>query len=668
MAEQAIQSKMDQIASGGYILPRGISAKCDYGNVTDISVKIYGTLGSLKSCNIKTITNSPFELSIIGKKTSVSWGYDGVELPDSLNNLAEYKNYVTHVGGGGDFFSGIIYNYDFSLRNDGLYDNTIEIVSETFMIQEQNITTANAPVGADTPSISLSEIAENVDIIVEQLYEDKKLDSKHFEFLSHVVREDGEGDVLLDETYISWHVVEFLINGVMGNLSKECREDLNIYGGIRAETRISKDNYDKIQGSLGLSELQIRESNENGEDYVYIPAVLTNSHEDDSWLNILSINPYRVMFKKEFNDVVKLIDWIYINTKVFKDAFSGTTKLKDGINKILDEINVASSNIFNLHIRPGESNWSFLNVVDGEQKSREERHEKTANQMVDGEFDGTAYHMPAWTPNSLVKSISITGKIPDEMKTLIAFGGSNDVLDMELMFGAMKHPEVIERISFTGDEIDGGNAKKRKECIEKMKESTNIFFSEAPEIIEEKKKEAEVEAEAASDDKPWYVSFLDFFTGGDDEEKMTQEHKEQLKYAYFQRWATDFVGGWYGGLLTYSPSVFEDNSFNLTKQSKNMFSLYMKAGITDTGFITNDDLKKAGFIQRVEPVIPIELSATIEGISGLQYGDYITVGNNIYGGSHLYVIVGLDHTVGESGWETTIKAYMKLSSIQSKLQ
>ena len=67
-------------------------------------------------------------------------------------------------------------------------------------------------------------------------------------------------------------------------------------------------------------------------------------------------------------------------------------------------------------------------------------------------------------------------------------------------------------------------------------------------------------------------------------------------------------------------------------------------------------------IQRTKPVIPIELSMTLDGIGGLKPGDMFRVDYlpKVYRDFAYFQIFQINHSMGTSGWETKITAQMKL--------
>lgn len=73
-------------------------------------------------------------------------------------------------------------------------------------------------------------------------------------------------------------------------------------------------------------------------------------------------------------------------------------------------------------------------------------------------------------------------------------------------------------------------------------------------------------------------------------------------------------------------------------------------------------------IQRTKPVIPIELSMTLDGIGGLKPGDMFRVDYlpKVYRDFAYFQIFQVNHSMGTSGWETKITAQMKLDLVKMK--
>ena len=67
-------------------------------------------------------------------------------------------------------------------------------------------------------------------------------------------------------------------------------------------------------------------------------------------------------------------------------------------------------------------------------------------------------------------------------------------------------------------------------------------------------------------------------------------------------------------------------------------------------------------IQRTKPVIPIEISMTLDGIGGLKPGDMFRVDYlpKVYRDFAYFQIFSVNHSMGTSGWETKITGKMKL--------
>ena len=73
-------------------------------------------------------------------------------------------------------------------------------------------------------------------------------------------------------------------------------------------------------------------------------------------------------------------------------------------------------------------------------------------------------------------------------------------------------------------------------------------------------------------------------------------------------------------------------------------------------------------IQRTKPVIPIELSMTLDGIGGLKPGDMFRVDYlpKVYRDFAYFQIFQVNHSMGTSGWETKINGKMKLDLIKMR--
>jgi len=73
-------------------------------------------------------------------------------------------------------------------------------------------------------------------------------------------------------------------------------------------------------------------------------------------------------------------------------------------------------------------------------------------------------------------------------------------------------------------------------------------------------------------------------------------------------------------------------------------------------------------IQRTKPIIPIELSMTLDGIGGLKPGDMFRVDYlpKVYRDFAYFQIFQVNHSMGTTGWETKITAQMKLALVKMK--
>ena len=68
-------------------------------------------------------------------------------------------------------------------------------------------------------------------------------------------------------------------------------------------------------------------------------------------------------------------------------------------------------------------------------------------------------------------------------------------------------------------------------------------------------------------------------------------------------------------------------------------------------------------VKEVDPVVPIDLTLTIDGISGIQWGNAIHTDfiPKVYKDSVIFLVTQVNHTVDSSDWQTTIKTVCKVN-------
>jgi len=461
------------VPTGGGIKSAGLYSREDAGvypkpHIESVSLSNAGDYGSIEKCIVRFTVYSINQLGNyqpffdLGGTLTVKYGW----------------NDAGGAGGNQGAFTGVIFNFSYSLNADGGFDCTSEAMAEGSLL-------INGDIDASGKSIGKIAIAD-VEIVANSL-------SKILQFLKVKNKDLQDSTINLDlKNYGGVGKLTFSTSfGSADKAAKGSGQENQFYISLEALVQWCND---RIQSSTGekLNEFKIVCNGTVTQGFVPISGAKV----------LVSGNPKEIIFpgcskyeQKEFDfggayssefqkyDLSKIminIDWLIsvLSSDEFKTASNADRKINASIagffNKVFDAINVNSGTRFKLSITQNPKNTKEFYIVDTDYLPEDAKVKATTiNPIVKG---------------GVCRSMNLTSKVPSGMATAAFIGGSNTFADgggFSILYNGDSTPAVNNTDAQTAFDI----AKKKlastttvikpEDFIAMQAAIKNVYLSEA---------------------------------------------------------------------------------------------------------------------------------------------------------------------------------------------
>ena len=440
---------------------------------------------------------------------------------------------------------------------------------------------------------------------------------------------------------------------------------------VRLDPEVVK--FQEISGEFagGETTAQTGKSPDKVENKTYVDAKIKEV-EDENTIVTLSENgelsgPSETPITNGDKETEKIpLRELFINVTVIKNAFSRNDNINDAIKQILDEINEASFNIFDLGIIDSKGDGTKLSIVD-----------KNLSSETDDVFHTTdlngIFTFAINTPNSIVKSIDMTYQTPTNgLQNMIAIQNGS----VESIFP-----------NSGGPGSDDQNNSIR--IIENMDTFDRTFFNYLPGISNSNLINKKINTSGDTDDtKKFDNSILQVDSANLSKLKSFDAVLNNVSNLISQAKVTsepfEKIDG-NNNILKYHPMLTgEESKINLAD-----FVVDVPAGVdkippqNDINTVTSikdviyanslEDyfsarVRKKFFSEKTPSIIPIDLSLTIHGTTGIKPGNIFTV-NYLpakYQAATFFQVTAVSQEVSQETWSTTINGVMRIKPIAKK--
>ena len=333
---------------------------------------------------------------------------------------------------------------------------------------------------------------------------------------------------------------------------------------------------------------------------------------------------------------------LFININVIQSAFENNSNVSEAIAEILDVLNEDSQNIFNLKLISGTRDNSTMTIVDTN------FYHSSYNEVNLGKFENLFVFSP-YSKGSIVKEMSLTYQTPNNaLQTMIAIQNKSANIQLfpktementnqalRTIYGMLGHSEYAKygvRHHFAPDTLGKNNQEETVNEIEKRKVNYNLL---EPNVKLAESIVGNYKVIIDSSEK-WRMSTegQKFYKGLYDDHHVEDKPESEDKGD--------------AGRTALPPDVIYSDAI-YAKDIEQYYEYRCKRYFTH---------------ERLSPLVPIELSLTTYGVSGILPGDifnidYLPVQ---YRERTYFQVMNVEHSVDTTGWKTTFQTQMRVKS------
>ena len=307
---------------------------------------------------------------------------------------------------------------------------------------------------------------------------------------------------------------------------------------------------------------------------------------------------------------------LYFNSTFVKDTFLGAETLEEALMKLLRGMSNACADIWNFKLQSNPLKENTLQVIDLNYVSRKDLD--NVKRSFNASSDDRILSFGGYSGESILASVSFVSKI-------------NDQLALKYFVGRNKSNENKSLV--VNDDNDAGVKPMFGKFIDRVLKNLKPPPS-PPESEEDKKKRLEKENEEKDKRKNFSVSFL--------------ELRNALRT---------------GGKIKNSESGWPSNIIVLEGEGKELLVEYVNRNlrVNDRGELTENKI-------RHKPLYPLEVSVTIDGVSGILPGNCFRLDNvpEIYKNSGVFQVVEAQHEISKDSWSTILRSFFRYTLEQTK--
>ena len=319
--------------------------------------------------------------------------------------------------------------------------------------------------------------------------------------------------------------------------------------------------------------------------------------------------------------------------------FSQITNLESGLNSFWRSVSSKFGGYWMFDVVQDQSDNGRISVIDRyETENKIKDHSVypfTENKSTPNHPEKT-FEFSVYSKDSLLTEFNVDVSLDSKLVTQAIYHSNKDVT----MTGnsGMNAPEALgvralstmTNATITQDELDE-QGKKQKRIDEMLKDITTPYLSGKMSFVN---KDGELEL------KP----FIDVAQVS----RQIETAKELGNRILKEKRARDGK--------TWIPDDEEQRKGLLVYDSSGVMYKSLKRGML---FYLN---KSTPSLMEVDPIVPISITFTLQGIGGIRIGDMFAIDYlpEIYREFSLFQVSKVDHAVGTDGWKTTVDAIMRV--------
>ena len=447
----------------------------------------------------------------------------------------------------------------------------------------------------------------------------------------------------------------------------ENTEGLDTFTTEEAEEPITKQGVEKVEKPNKCRASKFLVS--NGLDGVILPGRWQETLESDidpEFKDVFTRNDridlcrnryiFKEVFDKHFNAFTKdnqegIIRNMVFPISMYQKHFAEMSTVRQGMQSFWADVTNQYGGFWNFVIMQDDNISGRIGVVDFLKPSEEEKKDFSvlANQSQREDFIGGKFSVEDKTDkiftfnifqeNTIVKSFDLSVKLTSKAATLVNYanntnitnsiGNASDAKDLGLLAYSLLFKTKID----IAPEDSGDNSQPEKSQV------TDFLF---PLQRGERGRGVGTNVSTYKNDEEIRkletrngIRFVDIAEIQEDQQEIIQ--KMQRRKAAL------------GGVGLYDR---DGNLSSWYRQRLNYIINYSTAEGDDSN------------IQRTKPIIPVEVSMTIDGTGGIRPGDLFRVDYlpKAYRDFSYFFVSDVGHSITTSGWETTIKGLMKVDT------
>lgn len=307
---------------------------------------------------------------------------------------------------------------------------------------------------------------------------------------------------------------------------------------------------------------------------------------------------------------------LYFNHELVRETFLEAETLEEALMKLLRQASNACGDLWNFQLQPNPMAENTLQVIDMNFVSEIDLRETQTSFNDISTSDNKILSFGGYSGDSILASVSFTSKLTDQLAMKYTFGRNKSNESKELVVNDDNDAGVTTIFGTFTDRI-----------LYPLDPPPSPPDSENPDA---KKARQEREQEEQEERERFSISLI--------------KYKEAL--------AT-------GKRPEFAESGFPSNIIILEEEAKEFLVEYLNRdlNVNSQGKIIENRI-------RHKPLYPIEISVTIDGISGILPGNCFTLDNvpRIYKEKGVFQVVEVGHDVGADDWTTTLRCFYRYIS------
>jgi len=604
--------------------------------ITGLDISYKSEIGGVRIATIKWTAhtleqfqeNAPYFLSP-GRTMMLEWGWTNdfgiyALTPEQYEDLIEDKSKVAWLyfherslkyNGLYDGMLGIVSNYDFSLRDDGGFDCTTEVISQGTLMYGLNLIHQSEIKNADSGSVPQTTIKDFVKYELQDVvanYIEKNVLPDYLTKILPNKKLPEDADVYYDSNktygkskqsyFVTWGFIEDVIVNPFVGMKYKSSEDKT--GGTPVFQLKSIDYDDWVADK---STVKFRSTKISNHKWLRTTDLSTCFIDNESYG---PTNNFYAPADDQYDetDLDKSFGYlrnIYINLDVVYNAFMNSDILTDALLKILNEVNAACIQYWDFRVKTNEADQT-IRIVDVNYNDKKlEELLKNQNDVPD------IYLFRLYGGNGIIRSLDVSSNLSNDI-TMTSLYGLNKIDDDKHIFNN-------DNDSFLS--IWNQNLNFRDKFVGKLYfETKDINFNIQNKQTEETQNNAEDISK--NEDNVHY---------SDDLKKSMLPRKMQYRLP-------------------------NQTNYNIEQLDDVTAMKIMVYGAAD-GKNTTVENKKSNII------VPLTFEMKIEGIAGIKIGDvfFVDAVPDAYIENSVFQITAVDHSIEDNYWETSVKAMLKCS-------